>query len=188
MALKNSSSSEKSGRWRFDECYANEHIIVDFRSIFKSFNGWISSKKNIFMRVIGWWNVVIIFKNRINCTLRFYYIAIMNNNLHIVQWFTYCSIQQIKREWIDGVNNYILHIINRLTTLCRTSDTSMRTFKHLMMMDLFKGIKLFTSCMRANKLYPWEHSHWNRVRTFILLHLICINFIEITRLLANFKR
>ena len=102
MALKNL-SSEKRGRWRLSKCYAQEHIIVDFPFILKSLNVWISSKKNIYIRVIWRWNVMIIFKNRRNCTLRLSYIAIMSKNWHIVQGITYCAIQQIKKQFIEWI-------------------------------------------------------------------------------------
>ena len=118
LALKNS-SSKNSDRWRFNKCYAHEHIMADFPSIFKSFNVWISFKKTIFMRVIRWWIVVITFKNRRDFTLRFNYITIMIKNWHIVQWFTYCAVQQTKRA-IGWMNNYSLNSINKFTTLCKT--------------------------------------------------------------------
>ena len=52
----------------------------------------------------------------------------------------------------------------------------------------FQCIGLSASCVRANKLYPIEHSHWNRVWTFCLFHLICIDFIYTARLLSNWTR
>ena len=175
LALKNSSSKNRC-RWRLWKCYAHKHIIVDFFSIFKSLNVWISFKKNIFMRVIGWRIVVIIFKQRRIWMLRFNYIAIMNQYWQIVQWFTYWAIKQMKRA-MNKVNNYSFYIINKLITLCRTKDTPIRTFKYLMMLDVFQWIWLSTFCVGADKLYFFEQSDWNRVWTIFLYHLICIDFI-----------
>ena len=48
FAVENSSSSEKSGRWRFYECYAYEHIIVYFRSILKVLIYELVLKKHLY--------------------------------------------------------------------------------------------------------------------------------------------
>ena len=47
---------------------------------------------------------------------------------------------------IDGLNNYSFHIIAKSTTLCRTYDTLMSTFNHLMMVEFFHRIEHSTSC------------------------------------------
>ena len=57
-----------------------------------------------------------------------------------------------------------------------------------MMVDVFQWLGHSTSCGRADKLCPFEHFHWNRVYTFVLLHLICKDFIKMARLLANRTR
>ena len=60
---------------------------------------------------------------------------------------------------VDCSNNYTFQIIDKLTTLCRTQDTPIRTFKHLVIVYCFKWIEFPTACVGEDKLCRFEHSH-----------------------------
>ena len=63
----------------------------------------------------------------------------MSQNWDIVQWNTYCAIQQMKTA-VDWINIYSLYIIDKATTLCRTgyADEDIQTSRDGVMFQMYR--------------------------------------------------